>query len=76
MKTNPNDAAFARPRSLDTKEQTGLTKLEYFSAIALQGMIGKKYGHVDGYDAQECAELAVIYAKALIEELNKQEEIK
>ena len=45
----------------------GLTKREYFAAMALQGMLAK-YG--SDYQVQTAKE-AVYFADALIEELNK-----
>lgn len=57
----------------------GLTKREYFAAMAMGDLIGKKHGHVDGFDgngncsdAIDCANLAVTYADALITALNKE----
>ncbi len=44
----------------------GLTKREYFAAMAMQGMLSR-----DAYSDQRCAELAVIYADALLVELAK-----
>ena len=45
----------------------GLTKREYFAAMALQGLLGdRKLGSI-----QEYAEYAVKLADALIEELSK-----
>ena len=49
-----------------------LRKRELFAAMAMQGLVGKIYGHVDGNgDAEEYASLSVKYADALIEQLNK-----
>lgn len=40
MKINPDSAAFARPGTPDGGDtQLGLTKREYFAAMALQGVI-------------------------------------
>lgn len=68
MKTNPTDPAF---NGTPGSGCPGLTKREYFAAMAMQGMIGR-----DSYDAgqatpQQRAHLAVIEADALIAELNK-----
>jgi hypothetical protein len=66
METKPNE-------SINTIEynnnyiSTGLTKREYFAAMALQGMLAK-YG--SDYQVQTAKE-AVYFADALIEELNK-----
>lgn len=77
MKTNPNDAAFARPFSEDDTEikmykaTYGLSKLEYFSVMAMQGLLAK--GDIDLKDRFEATAIeAVNHAKALIDELNKE----
>jgi len=64
--TNPNENAFPEvPGGF-----TGLTKREYFAAMAMQGvMTGPDYKHVDS--ASKVAEWAVAQADALINELNK-----
>jgi hypothetical protein len=62
---NPNDPAF--PASTD-HEFSGLTKREYFAAMALQGFLA------DGDSPDEAAEWAVESADYLIEALNKAEE--
>jgi len=84
MGTNKNDCCY--PVIIDDVSQKqfcepGLTKREYFSALAMQQLIGKIFGHVYGHDVKgncadaiQCAELAVKYADALINELNKTEE--
>lgn len=76
MKTNPNDAAFARPHSEDEfneeicHSQKGLTKREYFAALAMQGMLA--YGNEkESYDPMRVPDKAVEIADALIQELNK-----
>lgn len=48
---------------------TGLTKLEYFSAMAMQGILARHSDPGAGY----VAKVAVEMAKALIDELNKQQ---
>ena len=58
--TNPNDAAFSY----------GLTKREYFAAMALQGLLAQP----SYLDFHLKAEKAVRLADALIEELNKKEQ--
>lgn len=84
MSTNPNDSInyFIEVRGHGNMQYThhGLTKREYFAAMAMSDLIGKKYGHVDGFngngicsDAVDCAQLSVMYADALIAELNKGE---
>lgn len=80
MGTNKNDCCY--PVIIDDVFcAPGLTKREYFSALAMQHLIGKIFGHVNGHDGKgnkwqnctdaiQCAELAVKYADALISELN------
>lgn len=76
--TNPNDSAYpmtAGPLLTEDgftnpihKEEYGLTKREYFAAMAMQGMLAS--------DAEGLAELkaeyAVAFADALIAKLNKE----
>lgn len=72
MKTRPNDAAFARTssqHSLDGYPQVGLTKLEYMATQIMQGLAARSI-HAD----PELVESAVKLARALIDELNKQDE--
>lgn len=95
--TNANESAFpnlvqtpvkdceGRITSYRPNTIGGLTKREYFAAMAMQGLIGKIWGHVNGYDgkgnkpencsdANECAHLSVIYADRLLAELEKNNE--
>ena len=60
MKTLPNDVAFAQP---------GLTKREYFAAMAMQGFMA----NTTALDAITRANKSVESADALIEALNKEE---
>lgn len=69
MKTEPNDAAFARAHlQSDTHytagAQDGLTKRECFASMAMQGMLAGDLGIYTPEDA-------VRQADALIEALNK-----
>ena len=48
----------------------GLTKREYFAAMAMQGMMSCGV-HNNGYDGREIAKDAVEFADALIKELEK-----
>jgi hypothetical protein len=74
MKTNGNEPAFSKAAyndpyfGLDASNE-GLTKREYFAAIAMQGIITNK----DGLDIkiEYIVESAVDAADALIEELSK-----
>jgi len=60
MLTNPNADAFASERS------DGLTKREYFAAMAMQGLLAG-----DSYSTLDIAKLAVDQADRLINELNR-----
>ena len=81
MATNPNDQAFARPYSRENDgdhcfDQPGLTKREYFAAMAMQGLLANaeqwKYMGTQSLDFKnEIRGLAVEFADALIAELNK-----
>lgn len=74
--TNGNDAAFARPLGevLDpgepaiSDEQEGLTKREYFAAIAMGGLIGTSEAPSWQVDAKN----AIQMADALIDALNEE----
>ena len=61
-------AAFANEYGIDAPQE-GLTKREYFAAMAMQGIIANK----DGLDIkiERIVESAVDTADALIDELNK-----
>lgn len=68
---NENDPAFTGPT--DKGYTPGLTKLEYFAAMAMQGHCANyTYGRSNDGDAEFIAKKAVCFAKALINELNKQ----
>lgn len=70
MKTKPNDTVTAKFIRVDGSEQSfgGLTKREYFAAMALQGL--SSYAFSTNFS--EAASLAVQHADALIKELNKE----
>lgn len=59
MKTNPNDKAYPSPNN------DGLTKREYFAAMALQGILA------NGGNNYYTIEAALYEADRLIEGLNK-----
>jgi len=61
--TNPNDIAMPS-NGVKSPISQGLSKREYFAALAFQSYIG-------GLAVQEAATLAVRAADALIAELNK-----
>jgi hypothetical protein len=66
MKTKPNEPIHTIEYN-NNYISNGLTKREYFAAMALQGLLGdRKLGSI-----QEYAEYAVKLADALIEELSK-----
>jgi hypothetical protein len=71
--TEGNDSAygFVDNRSsdyVDNEVRYGLSKREYFAAMAMQGMVSK----TNDYNyARAIAEVAVKYADELINELNK-----
>lgn len=82
MKTDSNEGAFACVAlSSDGRKtwQNGLTKREYFAAMALQGILSNSGIHAmaknnlkSGDDILEMhCSMAVDHADALIEELNK-----
>jgi GMP synthase-like glutamine amidotransferase len=66
MKTAPNDCAY--PADYKTQTDSGLTKREYFAAMAMQGILasGSKQS------VEQDAELALESADALINQLNNQ----
>ena len=74
QKTYPNDSAFTKtatynPNTLNHNgdDAYGLTKREYFAAMAMQGFVSK-YG--TDY-LEECAKDSVKQADALIKALNE-----
>lgn len=89
MKTNPNEPinpmfnsegfpgyiSNVMPDS-DKQYSSGLSKREYFAAMAMQGVLAGHYeyftGNADVSVPSEIAKYAVFNADALIEELNKE----
>ena len=79
MKTEPNEPINGDAHCLNPKFNTfsyGLTKREYFSAIALQGLLSifdeaQKSVTPNDYNTGYMVKLAVNAADKLIEELNK-----
>jgi len=51
-----------------------LTKMEYFTALAMQGLVahGCSSGYGDPYMSRTVAKMAVMIADAVIDELNKE----
>lgn len=73
-KTSGYDFAFARPAfgtpdNLYNEEQDGLTKREYFAAMAMQGIVSTDLA--DTYE--NFAKASVAMADALIKALNKEQ---
>lgn len=71
MKTKSNDAAFSNASDQygNSTIGYGLTKREYFAALAMQGAIASNYKQ---QTTKEIAKRAVELANALIEELNRE----
>jgi len=72
MKTNPYDAAFIRTTGSIATPTDGLTKLEYFAGLAMQGILANSKYYEENTNS-ELVKCAVNIAKALIDELNKEE---
>lgn len=69
MKTNPNDAVGVVVEAGRLME-SGLTKREYFAAMAMQGLLA--FGNSESYVREETLPSAAVkFADALIKELNK-----
>ncbi len=71
LPTSPNDAAFAKAAFYDEFHtpdfpQHGLTKREYFAAVALQGLLA-----YSEYLPHDCVVRSVKLADQLVIELNK-----
>lgn len=78
MKTNPNDSSFPWVDSVDgyTVNHGGLTKREYFAAMAMQGLIAADkqieygdHGFKREMNFSEISQAAIIHADFLIREL-------
>jgi hypothetical protein len=72
--TKPDDSAFpAQPLGTDglpvNELATGLTKREYFAAMAMQGLLANP--SVVGLSGQVLIDKSIKYGLALIERLNK-----
>lgn len=70
--TKPNDEAF--PVAFNPGEDLvnyGLTKLEYFAAMAMQGLLSAMTENT-GLMPDETADEAIRYATALINKLNEE----
>lgn len=72
MKTNPQDAAFPWVTTYPYggfDRAFGLTKREYFAALAMQGLVAAP--ETSGWSWEELADRSVRSADALITELSK-----
>ena len=67
MKTNPNDTAFPIINPVNNEGHPGLSKREYFAALAMQGFCSDKETKTE-----LIASLSVQVADALIVELTKE----
>jgi hypothetical protein len=65
---NPNDIAVPFPKQIDTE----LTKREYFSALAIQGLLSANISFEN--DAETIAKIAIKQADELIKQLNQPRE--
>lgn len=79
MKTEPNDQATPSTEFGDSlsgivaiQNHSGLTKREYFAAMAMQGLSANH--QLNSNDFENIADMSVNQADALIEALNKQPE--
>lgn len=80
MKTNPNDNVYPVNDSAEiTLNAPGLTKLEHFAGLAMQGLCAAQIDRIkcDGllyeFVANRYAKDAIMLAKALITQLNKEQ---
>lgn len=77
MKTEPNQGAFASMSEWD--KQIGLTKREYFAAMAMQGLLTRVPKRHDDevelgiLEAKRIADECTIMADFLIDALNKEQ---
>jgi hypothetical protein len=75
QETQPNDQAFATPPNFSSEfglcpQEIGLTKREYFAAMAMQGLLTTQQGY--HLHEHKLSEYALSYADSLINELNKE----
>jgi hypothetical protein len=68
MTTKPSDSIHPLQQQMGN---IGLTKREYFAALAIQGLCANPHHMVICANAKEMAKFAVQQADALIEALNK-----
>jgi ABC-type protease/lipase transport system fused ATPase/permease subunit len=71
--TNPNDSATGFAWSADQTGTSGLTKREYFAAMAMQGILANRWSMENvNLSDEEKAYMSVNMADALINALNTQ----
>jgi len=68
--TNANEFIHYISCEADGNDNLGLTKREYFAAMAMQGMLSSSES-LKGIDAEKYAAASIMCADALINELNK-----
>jgi hypothetical protein len=73
QQTDPNDQAFATPPNFSSEfglcpQEKGLSKREYFAAMAMQALVTRDVHSIREHAAHQ----SVLYADALIKELNKE----
>ncbi len=71
MKTEANDYAFPTDGNSRENTDSGLTKREYFAAMAMSGLCSALAVGINN-DTKDHAETAVRYSDALIKALNEQ----
>lgn len=73
--TNQKDSAFPLNTGGRYEPEFGLTKREYFAALALQGIVSSNemMGKSLNEHYSRTSQMAISYADALINELNKDE---
>ncbi len=71
--TKPQDSAFPLDMPDIGISLDGLTKREYFAAMAMQGLMANSQTAKDGSDGNDISSASVLMADALISELNKQQ---
>lgn len=71
QKTNADQAAFPTELKLSNSADKGLTKLEYFAAAALQGILSNPAQFGADTDYELAASRATRYAIETLEQLSK-----
>lgn len=71
MKTTPHDPAFPFEHPADFIMVNGLTKREYFAAMAMQGLLANSHDAFIEKSFDILCEWSVSNADRLIDELNK-----